>query len=244
VSRHAPLIGVTGRRLPATAMGDVPLGLVDTFFDVVMVEYAEKLSLVGGTPVAIPRAADLDRLVARLDALVLSGGEDVDPGRYGREANGGLPVDCGRDEFELGLLEVALAAEIPVLGICRGAMLLNVACGGTLVDHLVPVDGFSHAETEKPRHSRRHRVVIEPESLLASILGTEVQVNSYHHQAVEHAGKGVAIVGWSEDGVVEAVELADRRVVGVHWHPEMFLEPDPLFVWLVLEAGRRGRSAA
>ncbi len=244
MSREHPLVGVTGRRLPATVLGEVPPGVVDTFFDTVMVEYAEKISLVGGTPVALPRAAEPRRLVGRLDALVLAGGEDIHPRRYGRDASGAFAIDAERDEFELALVTEALAAGLPVLGICRGAMLLNVAHGGTLVEHLEPSAGFSHAHTDEPRHRPRHRVSLEPGSLLASILGTEVDVNSYHHQAVEHPGEGVAIVGWSEDGVAEALELPGRGVVGVHWHPEMFLEPDPLFVWLIEEARRRGRSAA
>lgn len=225
-------------------MGDVPRGVADTFFDVVMVEYAEKLSLVGATPVAIPRAAEPGRLVTRLDGLVLAGGEDIDPRRYGRPLDGEAPIDPGRDEFELVLIREALVAGLPMLGICRGAMLLNVALGGTLVPHLDPVGGFSHAETDEPRHRARHRVIIEPGSLLASILGVAVEVNSYHHQAVERPGEGIAIVGWSEDGVVEAVEVGGHRIVGVHWHPEMFLEPDPLFVWLAREARRPARSAA
>jgi putative glutamine amidotransferase len=225
-------------------MGPIPLGLVDTHFDAIMVEYAEKVAVVDGTPIAIPRAAQPARIVGRLDGLILGGGEDVDPRLYGRELREDAAVDPHRDEFELALLEEALAVGVPILGICRGAMLLNVARGGSLVEHLDPVDGFSHAETDEPRHRSRHRVLIEPDSLLRSILGAEVEVNSFHHQAVDRPGRGVRIVGRSSDGVVEAVELDGHAVLGVHWHPEMFLDPDPLFDWLIQAAAKRGRTAA
>ncbi|MFH9402858.1 gamma-glutamyl-gamma-aminobutyrate hydrolase family protein [Streptomyces sp. NPDC017638] len=154
--------------------------------------------------------------VARLDGLVVAGGPDVDPARYGaeRSARTGPPAP-ERDAWELALIEAALAAGVPLLGVCRGMQLLNVALGGTLVQHL---DG--HVETVGVFGG--HPVKPVPGTLYGGIVPEELTVPTYHHQAVERLGAGLVPSAYAADGTVEAVELpADRGwVLGVQWHPE------------------------
>ncbi|MFD4557172.1 gamma-glutamyl-gamma-aminobutyrate hydrolase family protein [Streptomyces sp. NPDC058469] len=154
--------------------------------------------------------------VARLDALVIAGGPDVEPTRYGadRDPRTGPPA-AARDAWELALIEAALTAGIPLLGICRGMQLLNVAVGGTLVQHL---DG--HAET--PGVFGHHPVKPVPGTLYASAVPEETSVPTFHHQAVDRLGAGLVVSAWAEDGTPEAVELPSADwVLGVQWHPEM-----------------------
>ena len=237
---RSPLIGITTRRLPASALGDVPAGVVDVPMEGVFVDYAESVSGAGGIPVIIPRSADAAALVDRLDGLLLSGGEDVQPSRYGAETG---PIatqhDPGRDEFEIALIHAALERRLPILGICRGVQILNVALGGTLVQHLEIRDGFDHSMTDEPRGTRRHGIVIESGSMLAAALHGEIsednraRVNSFHHQAIDAPGAGHTTVARADDGTIEAVEDAGRGILGVQWHPEMHDGLDPLFTWFI-----------
>ncbi|WP_225822057.1 gamma-glutamyl-gamma-aminobutyrate hydrolase family protein [Streptomyces naphthomycinicus] len=155
--------------------------------------------------------------VARLDGLVVAGGPDVDPARYGaeREPRTG-PPSPQRDAWELALIDAALAAGVPVLGICRGMQLLNVALGGTLVQHL---DG--HREVVGVFGG--HPVKPVPGTRYAGIVPEELTVPTYHHQAVDRLGAGLVPSAYAEDGTVEAVELPAERgwLLGVQWHPEM-----------------------
>jgi putative glutamine amidotransferase len=154
--------------------------------------------------------------VARLDGLVIAGGPDVEPVRYGaeRDPRTGPPAPA-RDAWELALIEAALAAGLPLLGICRGMQLLNVAVGGTLVQH---IDG--HAET--PGVFGRHSVKPVPGTLYAAAVPEEMSVPTFHHQAVDRLGAGLVVSAWAADGTVEAVELPSAGwVLGVQWHPEM-----------------------
>lgn len=146
--------------------------------------------------------------------LLLTGGTDVDPARYGAVADARTQEpDAARDARELALLERALEAGIPVFGICRGMQLMNVALGGTLVQH---IDEHEHAELDA------HPVTIEPGSRLAGILGAgAVTVNSRHHQAIERVAGGLTVTARARDGIIEAVELpGEPFVVAVQWHPE------------------------
>ncbi|MGB2695255.1 MAG: type 1 glutamine amidotransferase [Dehalococcoidia bacterium] len=188
--------------------------------------YWERIAEAGGEPVDL-RGAPVN--VDTLDALVLTGGYDVDPARYGAERHSKVKhIDPERDEFELTLLRDALARDLPVLAICRGHQVLNVAFGGTLLQH---IEDGSHVADYKTAGcpSRWHSVRLAPESHLRAQLATdEVEVNSRHHQAVtqETLAAGLAAVGTSPDGLIEAVEsLSHRWVVGVQWHPER-LEPE------------------
>ncbi|MEU1274978.1 gamma-glutamyl-gamma-aminobutyrate hydrolase family protein [Streptomyces sp. NPDC005799] len=155
--------------------------------------------------------------VARLDALVIAGGPDVDPARYGaeRDPRTGPPAHA-RDIWELALIDAALSAGVPLLGICRGMQLLNVALGGTLVQH---VEG--HAEVVGV--FGRHTVKPVPGTRYAEAVPEETSVPAYHHQAVDRLGTGLLPSAYAEDGTVEAVELpaADGWALGVQWHPEM-----------------------
>ncbi len=181
--------------------------------------YPRLVQRAGGLAALLPpdapeRAA---AVVARLDGLVVAGGPDVEPVRYGaeREPRTGPPAR-ERDAWELALIEAALAAGVPLLGICRGMQLLNVALGGTLVQH---IDG--HAE--RPGVFGLHPVKPVPGSLYAGIVPQETAVPTYHHQAVERLGAGLVPSAHAEDGTVEAIELpsAEGWVLGVQWHPEM-----------------------
>ncbi|KPI16341.1 peptidase C26 [Actinobacteria bacterium OK074] len=183
------------------------------------VGYPRLVQRAGGLAAMLPpddpaHAADA---VRRLDGLVIAGGPDVEPARYGaaREPRCGPPAP-ERDAWELALIEAALASGTPLLGICRGMQLLNVALGGTLVQHL---DG--HVGDEVGVFGR-HAVKPVPGTLYASIAAEGVEVPTYHHQAVERLGAGLVGAAFAEDGTVEAVELpGEGWVLGVQWHPEM-----------------------
>ncbi|MEU2063580.1 gamma-glutamyl-gamma-aminobutyrate hydrolase family protein [Streptomyces sp. NPDC013455] len=193
----------------------------------------EAVLLPAGYPRLVQRAGGLACLlppdapgraaaaVARLDGLVIAGGPDVDPARYGAERSPRTgPPAPERDAWELALIEAALAAGVPLLGICRGMQLLNVALGGTLVQHL---DG--HAEVVGVFGG--HPVKPVPGTLYGGIVPEEVMVPTYHHQAVDRLGAGLVPSAHAADGTVEAVELpADRGwALGVQWHPEMGEDP-------------------
>jgi putative glutamine amidotransferase len=192
-------------------------------------------------PVLDPEEAE--EAVSYLDGLLLSGGGDLDPAWYG-----GLPspevkgVDAARDAWELALVRAALARGIPVLAICRGAQVVNVAAGGTLVQHLPDVTELPHCLREQGA-TTVHGVRVQDGSLLRAAVGLDLLgVNSLHHQAVGVVGAGLLATGWADDGTVEAVEGLDgQRVLGVQWHPELLArEPGhpELFRWLVDEARR------
>ncbi|MBG0856615.1 gamma-glutamyl-gamma-aminobutyrate hydrolase family protein [Streptomyces spinoverrucosus] len=180
--------------------------------------YPRLVQRAGGLAAMLPpdvpeRAA---AAVARLDGLAIAGGPDVEPARYGaeRDARTGPPAR-ERDAWELALIDAALAARVPLLGICRGMQLLNVALGGTLVQHL---DG--HAEVVGV--FGRHAVKPVPGTLYAGLVPEETSVPTYHHQSVDRLGTGLVVSAHAADGTVEAVELpGEHWVLGVQWHPEM-----------------------
>ncbi|MEU3932261.1 gamma-glutamyl-gamma-aminobutyrate hydrolase family protein [Streptomyces sp. NPDC029044] len=182
------------------------------------VGYPRLVQRAGGLAAMLPpddpeRAAEA---VARLDGLVIAGGPDVEPVRYGaeREERTGPPAP-DRDAWELALIDAALASGVPLLGICRGMQLLNVALGGTLVQH---IDG--HAEVVGVFGG--HAVKPVPGSLYAGVVPEETFVPTYHHQAVDRLGEGLVPSAYAADGTVEAVELPSADwVLGVQWHPEM-----------------------
>lgn len=184
--------------------------------------YLDAVSRAGGIPVLLPpQTGDAGRLLDRLDGLVLAGGSDIDPGRYGAPAHPrtGAPHEL-RDAWEFDLLRGALERDLPVLGVCRGMQLLNVALGGDLVQHLPEqVGGEEHQIA--PATYNRQAVVISPGSRLGGIMGHSAKVPCYHHQAVGRLGSGLRATAWSADESVEAVELPDHRfALGVQWHPE------------------------
>ncbi|MFF7793404.1 gamma-glutamyl-gamma-aminobutyrate hydrolase family protein [Streptomyces sp. NPDC007991] len=181
--------------------------------------YPRLVQRAGGLAAMLPPddPAYAAEAVARLDGLVIAGGPDVEPVRYGAEPHPRTgPPARERDAWELALIDAALTARVPLLGICRGMQLLNVALGGTLVQHL---DG--HAEVVGVFGS--HAVKPVPGSLYAGAVPEETTVPSYHHQAVDRLGEGLVPSAYAGDGTVEALELPSGKgwVLGVQWHPEM-----------------------
>jgi putative glutamine amidotransferase len=232
-SSRAPIIGLTGRRSTAAALGNTPYGFADAPIHVYFGEYADSIHRQGGLAVNLPPTGDARALVEVVDAVVITGGEDVDPRRYG-QAPGLFTqyVDPVRDAMELDLVNTCIDRGIPVLGICRGLQVLNVARGGSLVQHLEIGEGESHASYAYPRAYAVHEVELDPTSIPGRIYGPRVRVNSFHHQAVAQPGRDVDIVGRAGDGVVEAIEVRGADAVGVQWHPEVF-GLDPIFEWLI-----------
>ncbi|MEV4542512.1 gamma-glutamyl-gamma-aminobutyrate hydrolase family protein [Micromonospora echinaurantiaca] len=230
-----PLIGVTAYVEPASwgVWREVPAVLVPQ-------AYVRAVTAAGGRALVLP-PDDLDAEVVRvLDGLVLAGGADVDPGRYGQLPAPRTESRPGRDAGELALLDGALAAGLPVLGVCRGMQLLVVACGGTLHQHLPDLVGHE-GHRPAPGVYGGHGVRFTPGSLAARVMAGVDRVDSYHHQAVADPGR-LAVTGWSDDGVVEAVEDPERPfVLGVQWHPENGADPRPLTA-LVRAAGRRATA--
>jgi putative glutamine amidotransferase len=203
--------------------------------------YLDVLEAAGGQPLLIPspvavscrgregqsagwsagRAGGLDGLVAALDGLVLIGGGDIEADRYGQAAdprNGG--VNEGRDDLELGLLDAALRADLPVLAVCRGIQILNVHLGGDLVQQLPDLVG-SNDHQPRPGAFGSIAVATEPGSAVRRLLGERTEVLCCHHQAIGRLGRDLVVTARSADGVIEAVESPGHRfVVGVQWHPE------------------------
>ena len=208
--------------------------------------YVDGVVLAGGVPVLLPvlPASNEADAVRAVDGLVLSGGADIDPAHYGERPLPGTATSPHRDEWELPLLAAALDRRLPVLAICRGMQLLNVACGGTLHQHLPLVVGHEEHRLG-PTEYGRTKVRIDPGSRLAGILGEEVEVHCHHHQALNRLGTGVVAAGWAGDGTVEAVEHADHDfVLGVQWHPEEDEVDRRLFEALVHTASARQEDAA
>lgn len=215
--------------------------------------YVHAIYRAGGVPLIIPPMladADWASLLARLDGLLLSGGEDIHPRHYGQAPETWLGgVDEARDASELGLVHAALAERMPLLAICRGHQALNVALGGVLYQDLATQfpGALDHAYlVSRSLEQNVHAVTLEADSALARILsGVAFSVNSAHHQSIQTAGAGLRIVAHAPDGVVEAVELPDYPFcMGVQWHPEALVRRDPemLPLFTALVDAARSRS--
>jgi putative glutamine amidotransferase len=202
--------------------------------------YVHAVESAGGVPILIPMLNDLNTLnalLSRLDGLLLPGGIDLHPGRYGEEVH---PLteeaDLELDEFEMTLASWALQEDIPVLGICRGMQLINIALGGSLYQDISDQypDSIVHSHRHLPRTHIAHNITIEPGSRMEKILGTrEVWVNSLHHQAIKDPGKGVCITGRAEDGIPELLEVSGYRfVMAAQSHPEEIYTKEPAFARL------------
>ena len=194
-------------------------------------DYEESVRRAGGEPWVLDSSADRPaEVVARADGLLLAGGGDVDPALYGETAHPAYhAAEAGRDAFEIELITRSLDADLPLLAICRGVQVLNVARGGTLVQDIPSeVAGAMQHKFEVPPHepmTLAHEVWLEGESLLASFAGEGDgwNVNSRHHQAVRDLGQGLIATAVAPDGIIEAVEDRQKRFcVGVQWHPENF----------------------
>lgn len=211
-----PVIGISGSHNAADAQ----------FY--IRENYMESVIRAGGVPVLLPEVADEETAAALLDSidgLLLAGGVDILPARYGEET---LPacgeVDAKRDVFELLITPMAIARRMPVFGICRGIQTLAVVLGGTLIQDIESQRGIPAIvhQQKPPYHAATHEVRFTPGGLLEHIVGSaSMSVNSMHHQAVKDAGPHLRIEGTAEDGIIEAVSyIGDERVFGVQFHPE------------------------
>ncbi len=228
-----PLIGITSYDEPvAWGAWNVDAVLVPT-------AYVRAVERAGGRALVIPPTDGSNgETLAVLDGLVFSGGGDIDPDAYGAEAHDETRgVNAKRDEAELALLRAALERDMPVLAVCRGSQVLNVALGGDLVQHLPELVGHDrHLHT--PGEFADHDVRVVEATRVGAILGDRAPVKSHHHQAFGRLGRNLREAAWAEDGTVEAIEDPTRRfAVGVLWHPEEG-EDLALFEALVDEARR------
>jgi putative glutamine amidotransferase len=233
VRTKRPLIGLPGRRKRIGQIAGFPESLHHLDVDVYFADYARSVFAAGGLPVHLPLDADPAEWVHHIDGLVLTGGADVEPDRYGHD-NHASTTEPHRDELEFTLFETAVADGLPVLGICRGLQLINVHQGGTLEQH-VP----QHLRYDVAPHTETHVLTITPGSVLHSLYGDTAEVNSLHHQTVGEVGHGLVVTAVAEDGTVEGLELAGVPVIAVQWHPEMMRHDDRAFPWLVDQARLR-----
>lgn len=244
-----PLIGITCSRLTGGAWGAYSLG---HFLDYTFSDYSHAVLAAGGAPLLIPTPQSresLERILDGLAGVILSGGPDVHPGRYGEEPAAGLgEIDEALDRMEIALARLAAERGVPLLGICRGVQVLNVALGGSLYQDIASQVPQAICHTPKADKSvLTHTVQIERGSLLARILGKrEIRVNGKHHQAVRDVGSGLRPVARARDGVIEALEHPGKPfVLGVQWHPEGTFREDPFSLKLfraLVQAARAGRA--
>jgi gamma-glutamyl-gamma-aminobutyrate hydrolase PuuD len=228
-----PLIGIT------SYAEQIRWGVWTEDAALVPLSYVRAIEHAGGRPLVVPPAEDgVEETLDALDGILFSGGTDLDPGLYGAEPHPETdPPRRQRDRAELRMLEAALKRDMPVLAVCRGSQLLNVARGGDLVQHLPEAVGHEqHRHT--PGAFADHGVKVAPDSRLGELLGEHAPVKSHHHQGYGRIGTGLREVAWAEDGLVEGLEDAEKRfALGVLWHPEEG-EDFALFSGLVEEARR------
>lgn len=245
-SAPAPLIAIPAFHLPAGRVADWSRGGF-----AVPESYVASLNRAGGRAVLLPTVdiGDPEAALAPFDGLMLAGGGDVDPARYGAERHREVyGVDPARDAAELALVEAALAMRVPTFAVCRGMQVLNVALGGTLHQHLPDLQGMDlHGQPGRDL-SVVHDVKVAEGTILAQACGrAALRCTSHHHQAVDILGEGLTAVAASGDGLVEALELEEpdgRWVLGVQWHPEMTAAEDrsqQALFWAFVQAGTGAR---
>jgi putative glutamine amidotransferase len=220
MAEHAPVIGITTYpRDPATGHYTLPS------------EYVSAVQRAGALPLLIPPGSENpERYLDLIDGLVLAGGGDVDPKTYGADPHQLLyNLDTTRDTLELVLARAVIERGVPTLGVCRGAQVVNIALGGTLIQHLPDVVGESVLHRSPPREPVPHAVSIKADSRLAAIVGELApSPMSWHHQAIGVVAAGLDVVATAPDGTIEAVELrAHPWLIAVQWHPELTAAIDP-----------------
>jgi putative glutamine amidotransferase len=241
LSGPKPRIGLTTyRQQGQTGVWDTEMAMIPAF-------YLEGITRAGGLAIMLPpqqlSSAEAKDIVSSLDGLMLCGGRDIDPSRYGQSPHAEAEQpDKLRDELEEKLLSAAIDADLPFLGICRGAQMLNINRGGTLIQHLPDVVGDNRYQLGNAQFTPAD-VEVETSSILGSLVGDKVSNAAlYHHQAIDELGEGLKITAKSEDGIVEAVELSDHPFgVAVQWHPEQTLDDLRIFEGLI-EAARKYRG--
>ncbi len=223
MSELRPLIGLSGRRKTAAQLAGMPDSLAHLEGDWYFADYSRGVLEAGGLPVHLPIDVDPVEFIDRLDGIVLSGGADIDPARYGQDNQTGDPVEPERDDFEFALLSAAVDRRTPVLGICRGLQLLNVHAGGSLHQ-----DVPDHARYDIHPGERSHHIDMVEGSQLHQLYGSGLRVNSLHHQTVDRLGDGLTVTATATDGdghgpgrglTVEGLEHDDLPIVAVQWHP-------------------------
>jgi len=226
-----PVVGITTYVVPAR------FGVWDIESALVPYDYVRAVEQAGARALLVPPSTDgIAEVIDAVDGLIFSGGSDLDPELYGQEAHPETTgIVAGRDAAEVALLRAALDRDLPVLAICRGSQVLNVALGGDLVQHVPDVVGHDrHRETAGVFAD--HDVAVEAGTRLASVIGDRIPVKSHHHQGFGRLGTGLRAAARDEDGLVEALEAPSRRfTVGVLWHPEAG-EDARLFEELVAQA--------
>ncbi len=216
-----PIIGITARSQTVPSAGNDILGYLVTH------TYTDSVLRGGGTPVLLPPVEPLhvDGILDRFDGILLTGGGDIAPERYGAERDEAVRMICHeRDSFELSLVRAAYERKMPTMAICRGNQVVNVAFGGTLIQDLPSHSGApDHDISGEGAYLPHSIVVVEEGSRLASIIGAGLhRINSIHHQAAEEIGEGLRVVASAPDGTVEALEHEDTDwdLLSVQWHPE------------------------
>jgi putative glutamine amidotransferase len=207
--------------------------------------YVDAVRRAGGIPVLLPPGEpEAVKLLERIDGLIFAGGGDVDPACYaGNRHEAIYNVDAERDQSEIDLVRQVVRSQLPVLGICRGTQVINVALGGDLIEHLPDEVGEAVAHRLPPRRPTEHPVRLEPGTKLATILGqAEITPASWHHQAVRRPASGMRVAARAPDGVIEALEMPGHPwLIAVQWHPELTDDAveHRLFVNLVKAATRK-----
>lgn len=232
-----PIVGIT------SYAEEVTFGAWVEHSAVVPLAYVRAVELAGGRPLVVPPSEDgIEETLGVLDGIVFSGGSDLHPELYDADPHPETTdVREERDRAELALLSAALERDMPVLAVCRGSQVLNVARGGDLVQHLPELVGHNRHKY-KPGEFSDHEVQLDVETRVGGLLGERAPVKSHHHQGFGRIGEGLREVGWAEDGTVEALEDPSKRfVVGVLWHPEEG-EDLALFEALVEQARSYGRE--
>lgn len=225
-----PLIAVTSRRIPAERIDHwlEPAQALPTY-------YLDALHAAGGIGASLvyqdPDDVDLGELLGRFDGLMVTGGLDADPALYGQQPHESTGTfDTTSDRWEIALIDAARHAEMPLLAICRGHQLLNIAAGGTLHQHVGDLDGVGAHGIPDGGGGTPNDMIIEPGSRLAAAIGTDGVVgNCHHHQAVDEVGEGLVVTARTADGIIEGLDAPDDAwTVAVQWHPEDSARSDPV----------------
>lgn len=226
-----PIIGITCNSLFK------PVGTTDgKYITFNNREYETAILKAGGIPLLLPLITDTTILQSQVNlchGILLAGGDDINPLLYGEEPTKFLgETNMLADKCHLATAKYALQRQKPLLGICRGMQVLNIACGGNVYQDIseYPRERYKHSQTA-PRSQCCHTISTEENSLLHTLLGTTLQVNSFHHQAIHKLGKNINDTAWSKDRIIEGIELTDYPfAIGVQWHPEIMLTEGDLML--------------
>ncbi|MBI6871597.1 gamma-glutamyl-gamma-aminobutyrate hydrolase family protein [Clostridium aciditolerans] len=223
---NKPLIGIIGNLL--IDQGGMFPGYKRAY---VNNDYVQTVAMAGGTPFILPLISDYETIkgqIANIDALIISGGYDVNPLVYGEEPIPEQGFLCPeRDDYDIKVIKIALELNKPILGICRGLQILNAALGGTIYQDTSKIEGsyIKHQQSSRPDVAS-HTVEVIKETKLYDILGESALTNSFHHQAIKEVATGFKVSARAKDGVIEAIEKEEGFVIAVQWHPEMMAKKD------------------